>query len=434
MKPKNKLQREIIEKSEALTPITQAQKDHALKSHSKFVVMAYKQHHYCLDCGHVFKSNQGITTAKKGCTCPKCNTKLELLRRKNYNSHGYTETMYYALITTVEGFQVVRMYLSEKHSCKQQPSTHSIREVMRHFIDDKGNIQTTSRARLGYGYYYDKWKVDDKLEFRAKSNNSERLLYLQPYSVYPKMKMLPILRRNGFNNSTHNMTPHLLFKELLTNNRAETLFKAKQYALVEAIIYGHLDIKYINSVKIALKHGYIVKNFNDWKDYLDLLRFFGKDLSNPKYVCPQDLHREHNRYVEKKRQFDKKIKLEKLKAKIDMANKDYQRQKRKFFGLVIQDEKFTITPLRTVKEFYEESEEMRHCVFQNEYYKRANSLILSAKMNGIPVETIELSLKDFKIVQARGYHNNDTKYNKQIRLLINSNIKTIKKIAYKKAS
>ena len=45
---------------------------------------------------------------------------------------------------------------------------------------------------------------------------------------------------------------------------------------------------------------------------------------------------------------------------------------------------------------------MHHCVFTNEYYLKADSLILSATIDGKRIETIEVSLKRMEVVQSRG--------------------------------
>lgn len=58
--------------------------------------------------------------------------------------------------------------------------------------------------------------------------------------------------------------------------------------------------------------------------------------------------------------------------------------------------------------------------------KKADSLILSAKINGKPVETVEVSLTSFQVVQSRGLNNLATEYNRDIVNLVNSNMNLIK--------
>jgi hypothetical protein len=75
----------------------------------------------------------------------------------------------------------------------------------------------------------------------------------------------------------------------------------------------------------------------------------------------------------------------------------------------------------------EEGQAMHHCVYGNGYYKRDDSLILSAKDNdGKRLETIEVSLKTFKVVQSRGVCNSNTDKHDEIVRLVNDNINLIK--------
>ena len=74
-----------------------------------------------------------------------------------------------------------------------------------------------------------------------------------------------------------------------------------------------------------------------------------------------------------------------------------------------------------------EVNEMHHCVFANEYYKRLDSLLLTAKVNGERAETIEVDLKRYKLVQSRGICNNNSEYHNEIISLINENMNVIRK-------
>ena len=69
---------------------------------------------------------------------------------------------------------------------------------------------------------------------------------------------------------------------------------------------------------------------------------------------------------------------------------------------------------------------MHHCVFSNEYYLKADSLILSATIDGKRIETIEISLKTMKVVQSRGVCNKNTEHHDQIVNLVNKNMKLIR--------
>lgn len=102
------------------------------------------------------------------------------------------------------------------------------------------------------------------------------------------------------------------------------------------------------------------------------------------------------------------------------------KDKEKFFGIVITDGELFIQVLKSVTEFFEEGKSMHHCVFANEYYKKKDSLILSAKVAGERKETIEVNLKTFSIVQSRSAFNKSSEYHARIIELMNKNMNLIR--------
>lgn len=110
--------------------------------------------------------------------------------------------------------------------------------------------------------------------------------------------------------------------------------------------------------------------------------------------------------------------------------KTYAQEKGRFFGICFGNEDIVITVIRSVAEMVEEGEAMHHCVYACGYYKKKESLILSAKdKEGHRIETIELSLRTFTIVQSRGVCNSITPMHNEIIELVNKNINLIKKVA-----
>ena len=69
---------------------------------------------------------------------------------------------------------------------------------------------------------------------------------------------------------------------------------------------------------------------------------------------------------------------------------------------------------------------MHHCVWSNEYYLKKDSLILSATIDGKRIETVEVSLKTFEVVQCRGLCNENTEYHDRIIALVNKNANLIR--------
>ena len=65
-------------------------------------------------------------------------------------------------------------------------------------------------------------------------------------------------------------------------------------------------------------------------------------------------------------------------------------------------------------------------MFDNAYYLKENSLILSATIEGRRIETIEVNLNTLKVVQSRGVCNQNTEYHDQIVNLVNANKRLIR--------
>ena len=60
-------------------------------------------------------------------------------------------------------------------------------------------------------------------------------------------------------------------------------------------------------------------------------------------------------------------------------------------------------------------------------YKKADSLILSATIDGKRIETVEVSLSQLKVVQSRRVCNKQTEYHDKIVRLVNDNMPLIQK-------
>lgn len=85
--------------------------------------------------------------------------------------------------------------------------------------------------------------------------------------------------------------------------------------------------------------------------------------------------------------------------------------------------------IQSVAEMEEEGDKMHHCVFTMDYYKKPYSLILSARSvrDGARIETVEVSLRSFKVVQSHGLQNSYTPYHDEIIKLVEKNMNIIKK-------
>ncbi|OIV41695.1 PcfJ domain-containing protein [Flavobacterium johnsoniae] len=384
-------------------------------SHSKF---------YCLQCAHVWKPSCQ-SACDKFTTCPACMGRLKMMP---YNQVHFKETEYFAVIDSCAGFQVVRMIISHKHMKKNFIPTHFHKEVMQHWIAPSGEVRTLSLSTNVFSSTLDSWKFYSPLEIRPKDFVRNAKYFINPYKVYPHIKVLPVLKRNGFKSSVYDIAPHLLFSSLLSDPIAETLLKSRQLNVLQYYLgASRQDIRRNwQAVKTAIRNGYKVSDVSIWEDYLELLRYFKKDLSCALYVCPENLSEAHDHLVQKKRELLRKKKLQDLRLEIEKAQKRYANDKRRFFGLSFEDGKLSISVIEEVKDFMREGDDLVHCVFTNEYYARKDSLILSAKVEDKSVETIEISLSRMEVLQCRGMKNKPSKHHKQILQLLSENLYKIR--------
>ncbi|WP_430811289.1 MULTISPECIES: PcfJ domain-containing protein [unclassified Carboxylicivirga] len=424
MKPKTLFQQQICKLSKQLPPISEKQKDWAFKTLYQDYVVISRNRTFCLSCGHKWEERPLLAVKLDGCICPACSNKLKYTDK----THVDKESAYFAVITTKGGYQVIRMFLFDQHFRKKKPSHFNITEVMQHWINQRGEMKSLMKPANTMSGIVDQWCLGD-LEPRTETWSHQIRQGIGPWKVCPGRKVLPIIRRNGFNGHFYGFAPQWLFTELLTSNRAETLLKTKQISVLANINSRQRDIGYFwKSINVCTRHGYIIKDATTWFDYLNLLHYFGKDVRNPKYICPDDLQKEHDALLVKKNRIrDERMRLEKER---EYANyqESYKREKGHLFGVQFQDGELCIKAMTSIDDFKAEADALSHCVFSNKYFTREDSLIMSARIKDRPVETIEINLKEFKVVQARGKYNKASEHHDRILAVVQQNMEQIAKL------
>lgn len=121
------------------------------------------------------------------------------------------------------------------------------------------------------------------------------------------------------------------------------------------------------SIKICIRNNYFVKDVTNWIDYISLLNYFGKDLTNSKYVCPENLMKEHDLLMTKKRIVLRKLEIEKQKKELEAVRLEYEEKQKLFTGLHLQKGKLNVVFLETIEDFIEEGDALHHCIYTNEY-------------------------------------------------------------------
>ena len=424
MKPKTEIQNRVVRLSESLPKLSTEQLSWAQEKCFQKWAHKRKSTYLCMECGVIFPIG-GITqyAKPKVVSCPHCDNLLKIVESKKRTS---SESQYFSIFTVAEEFQVLRHFCIEKLCKAGRSAEYRFIEAVQNWINAEGEVFNMSRTTAASSFYYDAWTWGSKLELRGWSYKSQKFNIFSIF-IYPEQKFIPRLRRNGFKRGLHNISPYVLFPALLKNSMAETLMKAKQYSLLKYMLIVSDIQRAWPSIKICLRNNYLVKDASIWLDYLDLLEYFGKDLRNAKYVCPENMMKEHDKLSAKKHEVLKKKRLVDQKLKAIKDEEDFKKLKGKYLGISFSDELIKVIVLDSVHEYIKEGELLHHCVFSSEYYKHEDTLILSARIDDAPIETIEISLETFSIIQSRGLQNQNSKYHDQILKLVNENIHLFKR-------
>ena len=410
MKPRTAKEKEVTRLAKRLRPLTEAQQRWINRYSCPAIAFIYQKATglaWCSNCG------QSFIDAPRVKKCPHCGAPITAHeyspQRKVKKAKWYT-----TIITTCCGWQVSRHFIVEHYCRKGGIHGHPAYEAVQIWTNLKGEQVIMARTTRPMCGYYDAWNFQSELSIK------QRKPYDYKYDIGSHAsrvcRVLPILRRNGFNGDLHGIEPDKLFTALLKDNFAETLFKCGQYRLCAELCYGRRNLNH-DAVMICVRHRYIVKDVDMWCDYIRMAEFCGYDIHNPHYACPANLKAAHDYVMKRKEQI------------VTMkAEKEYANAKRKFFGIVIKGKGIVIQPLRSVKEFKEEGKAMHHCVFSGGYYEKKDSLVLSARdEDDNRIETVEVSLKTMKVVQCHGKNNGNTKHHNLIVSLVNKNMGLIKK-------
>lgn len=459
MKARTRIEREVLKMAEELPPVTEAQKRWGFNLFKKNGIYWKKGLVWCQCCGHVDKvdkSELAVSLELEQHVCPHCGAVLKVehwsktvgveSRREKHDYKGFV------VMTTHKGWNVFRCYDVERYNKYGENiredsniTRYYIHEVFQRWINESGKEVIVSR-----GYYRSlfsfQWDYCSEWRIRKHNGNANGyVMYEDVYDlsnayVYPNRRVTSLIRRNGWDNRLariEDLDPAVLMVMLLTHPIAEELVKTGQWDVLRYWTNtgsGWKDVsQWIHAMRICNRNHYIVKDASMWFDYMDLLRHFGKDTHNAHYVCPDDLKEAHDRLVRKRREEQRREEEEERRKLIAKYEKQYYDHRKNFFGVSFSDGTIVVKVLNSVREIADEGKAMRHCVFTNEYYdhrKHPSSLILSARDNDDNrIETVEVNINTWKIVQSRGVCNSRTAKHEQICRLVEQNMFKLKQKA-----
>lgn len=416
MKPRNKFEQAVLAQSKHLRPITKAQRQWAFRECiDHYAYRLPKGKTTCMDCGH---SWQMIEPTER-CTCPQCGADLEVITTR---ARKLKQRQYFTVMTTSGGYQVLRMYLLIAGMEKGYQATSSVMEIGQYWWDERGR-QSIVAVQRTMGHYIDSFAYYSPMAIRR---DNEAYHFVARCPLCPKVKLSDTLKRNGFEGKCYGIAPTSLIPALLTDSRAETLLKAGRNEHLRYFLSRARTIdEYWPAYKITLRRGYDITDIALWCDYVDMLRRLGKDTHNAHYVCPEDLQAAHDT-AQRKLQAQREKEAEAQRRQKAMENEErFQALKAPFFGIAFTDGTIQVRVLESVQEYIEEGQALHHCVFTNEYHLKEKSLILSARIEGKRVETIEVSLETMQVIQCRGLQNKNTEYHEHIIELVHQNIQQI---------
>lgn len=444
MKPRNDLERKLVKMASQLPAITETQKQWAFRNCFEPLALYWKKSHKvkCLCCGAETRWNKIFLDSFIDVDeyhCEECDRSMRI--KPKVATGVMNEKAFFSVVTTFKGIQLVRTFeVIREIFWKNRPTCYSINEVYQNWIMPDGKEIITGVPHTRSAYFV---SFSYSSPYVIKKHNQGCTGYYQYDDLfdvcgnyfYPSVRITPLVRRNGWRKEIFNLRNSISLVDaisyLLKCSTAEMLCKTGQNDLFKYIIReSKKELDYLYAVRIANRHGYIVDDASLWIDMLSMAEEIGIDTHNPSIVCPEDLKDAHDKILLRYTRIMRKNRINNERANALMADKKYQQEKRPYIGICLVGDGFTVNVIPSVADVFEEGEEMHHCVYTNRYYSRKDSLLLSARdQENNRIETVELSLKTFKVLQSRGKFNKTSPLHNAIVSLVESNSKLFRKAA-----
>lgn len=467
MKPRSKIEREALslhDKYSRLTPaVIEWVRSHKPSGVKSPYASIKGDKRWCPVCGKTFDSDKA---GGEKVECPHCGALLELERPtpvytyegsckgvRRTQTKRFLHTEYYEQLCVCRGWQVDRIIYCDWECVKGHPakavSIFTPYEIWFNPVRGKRVILSQSTVPFA-GWRRCPWSWCDK-SFSVK-RPSEFYEDWIISDVYPRRNILPYFKERGFcsfdrrstyityNNRTRFYTidsAKVLNALLEKEGRVEKLIKMGESGLARLLIDGSPSEKkriseHWDSLMIAHRHRYEAENIRDYLDYLGQLKALGRDLRNPFYICPEDFGEAHTRATEALQRMREKEARERRLRESREHDETYIKAHKKWLGLSLRSAHLTYRTIQSAIELSKEGEAMHHCV--GGYWNKDDSLILTAR-NAVTderVETVEIDLRKWTIIQSRAVCNGTSEYHDEILAFLNLSMDSIK--AFGKAS
>lgn len=354
---------------------------------------------------------------------------------------GRGHYVYFSVFSNMAKFEVVRLYRIYRYTDKNTDHFFCM-EIMRVFSDGSKKAYF-AKNRIGMNVnYYDTFTPHSDITLKDNTKNyaGNMLSYLLDYSIGS------CVQSDGDRVMCERRHVKELARVICNNPVAETLYKNNDFVFTHLMWQTNLP-KLCRAYTLAKRHGFVFDDYTTslWIDMVQSIIYCNKDYRNPVFIAPADLLATHDKFTA----MAQRLRLKKMDAKRRQAeelriqretqaiqaqlekdardNEDYIKRRQRFYDMVLTDGLIECSVLRDVQAFYDEGLAMDHCVFRCRYYAKPYSLILSARIDGQRIETVEVDLSNFTIKQCYGKHDQFTMYHNRIKDLVNSQMGTIKK-------
>ena len=427
-----KIEREALRLQKALRPLTQKALQWVHGKHDTPALYSKSGRVWCTRCGNIEEVDLKILALdiETGYRCPSCG---KILKMRHAAHSRYNNSYVFAVVAqVVKGWQVFRAVESCITAVFGERASIEQNEVWQAWISPQGREVLLSRkyTRSPFGF---RWHYDTPIEFPRRHNATATGYFALPDTFstmggafYPHGKISPALRLRGFSSNLCSFDA-LGCAVRLFSPHMETLAKTQPVLFAYLVRRGDFETPYFHAVKVCNRNGYKIADASLWLDMCDSLAAIGADTHNAHYVCPDDLNAAHDIATRRHAAMLRKKAAQEAEKRIAEDNKLYKEAKKPFFDIEIAADGLRLIVLPDVEAFHQEGKALSHCVYSNRYFERQDALILSARdEENNPVETIEVSLKTFEIVQSRGRYNQPSSRHAEIIALVNNNMNIIK--------
>ena len=389
---------------------------------------------WCQVCGHVSEADRhALAVALKmdnDYICPGCGHDIELEAYGGRMAKEYAYGKMVGMVTMFRGIMVARVF-DVIRNVSRGGARQEVRETYQIWTFDDGGEVILSRDYFRSPFSLT-WRYDSVMGVRRHNASAKGSWAFGDMfdgggvEWYPRAAVPRLVRRNGFTSAVmrHGLNAYDVIRRIMSQPVAEEMLKHGQWDVLRWL--GHRvtdEVPHIHSVRICIRNGYEIPDFSDWLDMVRILEELGRDVMSPTYLCPDDLSAAHDRWMRLAQRKRLQRKKEEQRKEIAQAEGRYRNTHAAFIGIWFVGDGFMAHVLRSVAEFLEEGEAMKHCVFDNRYYEK-ESVILSIRdeASGERLETAEISTKTWKVLQCRGRGNGKTERHARILDFLHSNM------------